>query len=166
MRITHNPFLGTKTEMGFPVNSELPVLCSLLRFEETESILSPTLCNLFGLHFDHHFSLIHFTTPIWSHSDSKKYNAQWLRRYFISPPWLRLTFQDLCGNTSTGRQSKEEEKPTILYGTSHVLYTVLGTWQRRETLWFTSTSMPGKGKRAEGQEPSFPMCLLTPGAAA
>lgn len=66
MRITHNLFLSTRTEMGFPLNSELAVTCSLLRLKEIESILNPTLSDLFGLHSDHRFSLIHFTTPIWS----------------------------------------------------------------------------------------------------
>lgn len=71
MTIAHNQFLHIKTEMGFPLNSEMAVLCSLLRFEETGS-LDPSISNLSGLHSAHHLSLIHFQVPTALYWDSKE----------------------------------------------------------------------------------------------
>lgn len=70
MTITHNQFLHIKTEMGFPLNSEMAVICSLLRFEGTDS-LDPTISNLSGLHSAHHLSLSHFQVPTALYSDSR-----------------------------------------------------------------------------------------------
>lgn len=49
IRIIHNLSLRTNTEMCFPLNSDLAVICSLLRLEEIDSILNFILSNLLGL---------------------------------------------------------------------------------------------------------------------
>lgn len=92
--------------MGFPPNSELAVIFSLLRFGAIDSILSPNLFSLLGFSSAHQLSPVYFTTSICSLPDAKKsfcglavtkhtnkilqtsYDPIFLRNYLLHSPFL------------------------------------------------------------------------------